>query len=65
MLAFDGGGDFVGIGDSCEGLWAVVGLGEEAMDGGLEIDEGSEHAALQSLLALLGEEALHRDEPGT
>ena len=39
MPALDGGDDFVGIGGPDEGLWAVVGLGEEAVDGGLEIDD--------------------------
>ena len=48
----------------------VKGLGiglcscEEAVDGGLEIDEGSEDAAFQSPLGELGEEALDGIEPG-
>src|SRR5207248_1781287 len=42
----------------------VVGLGKEALDGGLEIDERSEHPTLQSSLAQLGEEARDRIEPG-
>ena len=37
--AFDGGDDFVGIGGPGEWLWVVVGVGEEAIDGGLEVDD--------------------------
>ena len=44
--------------------WDIVGLGEEALDGGLEIDQGSEHAELQPSLAQLGEKTLHGIEPG-
>jgi hypothetical protein len=36
----------------------VVGFGEEAVDGGLEIDQGSEHALLQPPRGQLGEEVL-------
>jgi len=34
--ALDGGDDFVGIGGPGEGLWLLVVLGEETVDGGLE-----------------------------
>ena len=64
MPAFDGGDDFVGIGGPGEGLWLLVGLVKEAADGGLQIDDGSEHAAPEAPLGELGEEALHRVEPG-
>lgn len=37
MPALDGGDDFVGIGGPGEGLWLLVVLGEEAVDGGLEV----------------------------
>src|SRR5215469_16736005 len=47
-----------------EGLWVLVGLGEEALDGGLEIDERSEHTALEPASAELGKEALDGIEPG-
>jgi hypothetical protein len=43
----DGGDDLIGIGGPNKRLGAVVGSGEEAFDRGLEIDERSEHAALQ------------------
>ena len=47
-----------------KGLGCVVVLGEEAVDGGLEVDEGVEDAALEPALGQLGEEALDRVEPG-
>jgi hypothetical protein len=34
--AFNGGDDFVGIGGPGEGLWLVVVLNEETVDGGLK-----------------------------
>jgi hypothetical protein len=43
---FDGGDDFVWIGGPDEGLRLLVVLFEEAIDGGLEIGDGSEHASL-------------------
>ena len=63
--ALDGGDDFVGIGGPCEGLWLVVVLGEETVDGSLEVDDGVEDATFQAALRQPGEEALHRVEPGT
>ena len=44
----DGGDDFVGVCGPCEGLRFGVGLGEEAVDGGLEVDDGAEDAAFQA-----------------
>ena len=64
MPSFDGGDDFVGIGRPCEGLRVCVGLSHEAVDGGLEIDDGVEDTALQSTPAELGEEPLDGVEPG-
>ena len=40
MPSFDGGDDFVWIGGPGEGLWVVVDLGEEAVDGELDADDG-------------------------
>jgi hypothetical protein len=54
----------VGIGGPYERFGVVIGLGEKALDGGLEIDEGSEDAALQSSLAEFGKKALDGIEPG-
>jgi hypothetical protein len=42
--AADGSDDLVGISGPDEGLGTVIKLGEEAIDGGLEIDDGSEQA---------------------
>jgi len=39
-------------------------LGDEAVDGGLEIDEGVEDAVLQPAARQLGEEAFDGTEPG-
>jgi hypothetical protein len=36
----------------------VIVLGDEAVDGGLQVDDGPEHAALQASAGQLGEEAL-------
>lgn len=38
MPAFDCGDDCVGIGGPCEGLRHLVGLLDEAVDGGLKVD---------------------------
>ena len=40
-------------------------LGDEAVDGGLEVDDRVEDAALQAALGELGEETLDRVEPRT
>ena len=39
MPAPPGSDDFVGIGGPGEGLWVIVGFGEKAVDGRLEIDD--------------------------
>jgi len=63
--ASDGSDDLVGIGGPDERLGVVISLGEEALDGGLEIDQRSEHAALEPSLAELSKEALDGVEPGS
>ena len=64
MPSSDGGDDFVWIGSRCEGFWLCVGFGEEAVDGGLEVDDGSEDAAFQATPGQLGAEAFDGIEPG-
>lgn len=64
MPSFDGGDDFVGVGGPFEWLWVGIGLGDEAVDSGLQIDDGMEDTALQSTPAELGEETLDGVEPG-
>jgi hypothetical protein len=46
----EGGDDFVRVCGPCEGLRVGVGLGEEAVDGGLEVDDEAEDAAFQARL---------------
>ena len=51
-----GGDDFVWIGGPDEGLWLLVVVGNEAFDGGPEIDDAFEDAALEAPLGEDGEE---------
>jgi hypothetical protein len=44
--AFDGDDDLIGIGGPHERFGIVVGLGNEALDGGMEIDERSKGAVV-------------------
>ena len=60
----DGGDDFVGIGGPFEGFGVIVGLFDVAVDGGLKLDEGTEHAAFQPASCQFGEEAFNGVEPG-
>ena len=60
---FDGGDDFVGIGGPHEGFGVIVGFLQEAVDGGLEIDNRAEDAAFEAAVGQLSEEALDRIEP--
>ena len=53
-----------GIGGPGEGLGVVVGFGEVSVDGGLEIDDALEDAALEPLPGQFGEEAFDGIEPG-
>jgi hypothetical protein len=48
VLTFDCGGDPVCIGGPCRGLGVGGLFGDEAVDGGLKIDERVERAALQA-----------------
>jgi hypothetical protein len=63
--ASDGGDDFVGIGGPDERLGAIVGFLEEAVDGGLQIDDRLEDPALEAALGQFGEEAFDGIEPGS
>ena len=53
MPTGSGGDDFVGIGGPGEGLWLLVVIEDEAIDGGLEIDDGAEDTTFQSTSAEL------------
>ena len=61
--AFDSSEDAVGICGPDEGFWFGIGFQDEAIDGGLEIADGSEDAANESPSGELGEESLDRIEP--
>ena len=60
----DGSDDFAGIGGPNEGLGFIVGLGEETVDGSLEVGDGSEDTTLQAAAGQLGEVAFDRVESG-
>jgi hypothetical protein len=63
MPTIDGGDDFVWIGGPDEGLWLLVVVGDEAIDGGPEIDDAFEDAALEAPLGEDGEKTLDGVEP--
>src|SRR6202158_863813 len=63
MPTIGGGDDFVWIGGPDEGLWLLGVVGDEAIDGGLEIDDAFEDAALEAPLGEDGEETLDGVEP--
>ena len=48
MPSSDSGDDFVWVGGPGEGFGIIVGLDEEAVDGGLEVDDTSKDTALES-----------------
>ena len=50
MPASDGSDDFVGVCDPMEGLRLGIVILEEAVDGGLEVGDGSKHAAFETAL---------------
>ena len=62
--AFDSGEDALWIGGPYEGLGIGVCLGDEVVDGDLQVNDGSEHASLEATARELGEEAFDRIEPG-
>ena len=64
MPTIGGGDDFVWIGGPDEGLWLLVVVGDEAIDGGLEINDRSEDAPLEPPSGQPREQSLDRIEPG-
>src|SRR6202034_4316928 len=56
--------DLIGFGGPDKGSGLIVGLAEEAVDRGLELDDRAEGAAFEPTPGQLGEEALHGVEPG-
>jgi hypothetical protein len=55
--------DLVRVGFPDKGVGLAIVFGDEAIDGGLKVDEGMEDAALQSSPGKFGKEALDRIEP--
>ena len=63
MPSPDSGDDFVGISGPDEGLGLAIVLLEEAVDGALEVVDGSEDAALETALGQNREKAFDGVEP--
>ena len=63
LPAFDSGQDAAWIGGPGEGFRIAVCLGNEAVDGVLEIVDGSEDTALEAPARELGKEAFDGVEP--
>ena len=63
-LALHGGEDGVGGFGPDERLGHVVGFGDEAVDGGLKLDDRSEDAAFEPVSGELGKQAFNRIGPG-
>ena len=63
MPSFGGGDDVVGFCFPIEGRGVLVVLGDESVDGGLEVGEGVEHAALEPSPGKRGKEPLDGVEP--
>ena len=64
MPSFDGGDNFVWIGDPFEGFGMGVVIVEETIDRGLEVGDGSENAVFQAAFDEGCEETLNGVEPG-
>ena len=65
MPAPDGGDDAIRVFGPNEAFCCFVALGNEAFDGGLQLDDGAEHTAFEPSLGHPGEKSLHCIEPGT
>ena len=63
MPAPDGCDDFIGISLPDERAWFLIVLPDEAVDGGLKVDDRVEDAIFQAASGQLGEEALDGIEP--
>src|ERR1700681_1057799 len=64
LPAFDSGEDPLWVGGPDEGFGIGVCLSDKAVDSDLQVNDGSEHAALEATARELGEEAFDRIEPG-
>ena len=59
----DGGDDFIWVCGPSEGFWIVVGVCDEAVDGGFEVGDGFEDTAFEPSAREFGKEALDGVEP--
>jgi hypothetical protein len=64
LPAFNSGEHEFWVSGPYEGFGIGVCICDEAVDGELQINDRSEHAALEALARELGEEAFDRVEPG-
>jgi hypothetical protein len=62
--ALNGGDDAVGVSGPDEWRGVGIGFGEEAVNGGLELDNQSEHASPEPPPGEPGKQRLDRVEPG-
>ena len=62
--SFDGGDDLLRDSGPFKGFRFFVGLGDEAVDGDLQVDKGIKDATLEATSGELGEVALDGIEPG-
>ena len=63
MPALDGSDDFVGIRFPDERAWFLIMFHDEAVDGGLQVDDGVKHAVFEASPGWLCEEAPDGIEP--
>ena len=63
VFSFDGGDDGVRVFGPAERSRIGVGLGEEAIDCGLQLDDGPEYAAFEPPLGQLGKDTFDSIEP--
>ena len=63
MPSPDGGDDFVWVFGPSKRFGVLISLFDEAVDGGLESDDGVENATLQSAVCQLGEKTFNSIDP--
>ena len=64
LPAIDSGDDAVWFGGPDEGFGIVVGLGDEAVDGDMQVVDGAKDTAFQPPAGELGKEAFNCVQPG-
>src|SRR5271154_5481907 len=64
MPSFDGSDDFLRVFGPGKRLWSLIMLGQVTVDGGLEIDNALEHAALEPAPGKNSKKSLDSIKPG-